>query len=816
MAGSRIKGITIEIDGDTTGLDKALQGVNKQSRDLQGQLNDVNRLLKFNPGNTTLLAQKQKLLTDQIEATRQKLNQLKQAESQVQQQFAEGKISEKQYQAFQREIVATEGKLDHFEGQLSDVNQALKTTGRSASQLGKDFKKSFDEAKKSAGNTFDQLKRSGTVITGLGAVMAGAFGLGVKAAADQQQQMAALETAFHGNKKAAQDYYKWAQAYGKNTPFETSDVVDATIKLKSYGINAKDTLTDIGNMAAGMGKPLDQAIEAVADAQTGELERLKEFGITKNMLIAQAKTMGNNEIVNAKGQITNMKGLNDALFAIMEERFKGGMDRQSKTLQGQLSALQDSITQILQAMGNALMPIITPIAAFLQQLADGFNNLSPGMQTTIAVIGALIAALALIVGPLLLLIGFLPQIAAGIALIFTPAGAIVALVIAIVAAISGLIIWLTNLYNTNAAFRNNVQAIWQSISAVIQSVMATVMSVVTTVMSAVWSFISSIVSQITAFWKQNGDQILAAAQNVWTVISAIIQVAMTIIKGVMWLVWPLIKSLIVDTWNAIQNVINGALKIILNVIKLFAALFTGDWQGVWDAIKGILSGAVQALWGLINLWFVGKILGVFKIFGRGALSALQLAWDGIKSATSSAFRAVVDFITKPLQGIKLFEIGKQIISGLINGIKGMAGEVWNTVKGIADGVTGAFKKLFKIHSPSHVMRDEIGFNVGEGVRVGMLDSLQGIGQAAQKMTQAALPKIPNPETANQQTTGATTSQSQDDPQQTPAGVIQGDGFSFALYITNFNNYRAQDIKQLVQEIAAYMRAEKAGGLKYEG
>ena len=104
MAGDRIKGITIEIDGQTTGLKKALDGIISQSISIQKELTDVNRLLKFDPGNTAALAQKQELLSKQIEVTSQKLKGLKDAQSQVEEQFKSGKIGEDQYRAFQREI----------------------------------------------------------------------------------------------------------------------------------------------------------------------------------------------------------------------------------------------------------------------------------------------------------------------------------------------------------------------------------------------------------------------------------------------------------------------------------------------------------------------------------------------------------------------------------------------------------------------------------------------------------------------------------------------------------------------------------------
>ena len=115
MANKRIKGITIEIDGNTTKLDKALQPVNSEISQTQSQLKDVERLLKLDPSNVELLRQKQRLLTQAVQDTKKKLDQLKSAEKQVQEQFKRGEISRQQYDALQREIAATEQALEGLE-----------------------------------------------------------------------------------------------------------------------------------------------------------------------------------------------------------------------------------------------------------------------------------------------------------------------------------------------------------------------------------------------------------------------------------------------------------------------------------------------------------------------------------------------------------------------------------------------------------------------------------------------------------------------------------------------------------------------------
>ena len=132
MAGkTTIKGITVEIGGDTTKLGKALEGINQKSKNLSGELGQINRLLKFDPENTELLAQKQKVLADMIESTRAKLNTLKEAEKQVQEQFARGEVSAEQVRELQREIIATEGRLKSYE-------KAAQVTADTIEHLGKE------------------------------------------------------------------------------------------------------------------------------------------------------------------------------------------------------------------------------------------------------------------------------------------------------------------------------------------------------------------------------------------------------------------------------------------------------------------------------------------------------------------------------------------------------------------------------------------------------------------------------------------------------------------------------------------------------
>ncbi|MGE6501841.1 DUF2207 domain-containing protein [Bacillus wiedmannii] len=164
MAG-RIKGITIEINGNTQPLQNSLKDVNKQSDSLAKELKDVERLLKFDPGNVEALAQKQKLLTQQVENTTQKLDKLKAAEQQVQAQFQNGKISEEQYRAFRREIEFTEGSLNGLKNKLGNMKAEQDSVASSTRQLETLFSatgKSVDDFAGALGNRLVNAIKNGT------------------------------------------------------------------------------------------------------------------------------------------------------------------------------------------------------------------------------------------------------------------------------------------------------------------------------------------------------------------------------------------------------------------------------------------------------------------------------------------------------------------------------------------------------------------------------------------------------------------------------------------------------------------------------
>lgn len=202
--------------------------------------------------------------------------------------------------------------------------------GKVSSSLGGSFKsiavKASGLAKKVAG-----------IATAIGTISIGKTM--VEQASSMQQYRNTLNVVMKDQKKAGETF-KWATQFANKTPFETDEIVQGTVKLQSYGLVAKNVMTDIGDMSSVMGKTLDEGVEAIADAQTGELERLKEFGITKQQIVDHAsKIMKGKEIVNKKGQIIDQQNFNKTLFSLMKKRYKGGMEIQSRSFKGAMSTV---------------------------------------------------------------------------------------------------------------------------------------------------------------------------------------------------------------------------------------------------------------------------------------------------------------------------------------------------------------------------------------------------------------------------------------------------------------------------------------------
>lgn len=151
MAKSKIAGLTVEIGGNTTKLGKALSGVDSKARATSSELREVNNALKKAPESVELWKQKQQLLTQAIETSREKLAKLEEVQKDIQRQYDNGDIGEDAYRAYQREVEKTKGELEGFEKQLEKTNEDMKEAGRQADETGDDFAEAGEKAEASSG-----------------------------------------------------------------------------------------------------------------------------------------------------------------------------------------------------------------------------------------------------------------------------------------------------------------------------------------------------------------------------------------------------------------------------------------------------------------------------------------------------------------------------------------------------------------------------------------------------------------------------------------------------------------------------------------
>ena len=263
MAGS-IKGITVEIGGNTTKLGKALNDVNTKTRNLQRELKGVNTLLKYDPTNVILIKQKQDLLNTSIANTREKLDKLKVAQAQVQEQFDKGEITEEQFRDFQREIVATEQKLESLEKEAKIFGSTVSASIISANEK----LEQFGNKTKAAG---EKLLPVTAVVTAIGAA-------GVKTAADFESAMSQVAATMgmtadeiNNGSKEFEKLEQAAKDMGSTTQFSASEAAEALnyLALAGYDVDKSiETLPQILNLAAAGGLELATASDMVTDAMS--------------------------------------------------------------------------------------------------------------------------------------------------------------------------------------------------------------------------------------------------------------------------------------------------------------------------------------------------------------------------------------------------------------------------------------------------------------------------------------------------------------------------------------------------------------------
>ena len=366
------RGLTVELNAETSGLGKALKDVNKKSRDVRTELRKVERLLKFNPNDTELLAQKQKLLSDRVENTSEKLNRLKKVEGQIKQQFESGEIGEQQYRDFQRELKKTESKLETFEGQLR----------RASSQS--------DKLARKLNQASGQLQSAGEKLTGVGDKLT--MGLTVP-----------LTGAFVGLTQGTRDFRKEISVLDNNIESanaSSENINKAMAKTKAVTDDTQASVEGLSNLLAADFKG-DQ-FQEILDNLNGAALKFKETIKFEEVSNALQETLGSGEAVGQFAELLERSGVQLEKFEeglakakkqgkehnyVLETLASTGLSNVYEQYRKNNEELVNSaeatynLKEELGELGNELEPIMTRITQSATEAVSAFNDLDRETQS---------------------------------------------------------------------------------------------------------------------------------------------------------------------------------------------------------------------------------------------------------------------------------------------------------------------------------------------------------------------------------------------------------------------------------------------------
>jgi TP901 family phage tail tape measure protein len=799
MASNRIKGITIEIDGDTTKFTKSLDSAEKSSRSLQSELKGVNSLLKLDPSNVELLKQKQDILTESIKATKDKLDTLKNAQAQVQAQFEHGDITVEQYRDFQREIIATEQKLKRLKDEQKDfgsvVEQQMKVAGKKVEEFGGKVEE--------AGKKFSILSAGATAGLGYAVTTAGSLegavnkvSVATGASKEKTEELKEVLKSIHDN-NYGEDYNDIAekmalvkQNLGDISNTDLQNITERAYMLEdAFGMDFNETLRGVNGLMTNMGLTAEQAFDyLVVGAQngldkSGELadniaeysqlwgqagfsaeemfvilqngldsgaynldkvnDLVKEMGIsltdgrieenlssfskeTQNLfkewqnggasqsdviksIINDFSNMENEqEALTLAGTVWSALGEDNAMKIITS---LGDVNNTYKDVTGSVQEASDQmysgtgvkaeqamkkIQTAFQTMGDAILPILTPIIEKIAALATKFSNLNPTIQKIVLVVMGLVAA----AGPVLIfvgkiissvgtIIGVLGKLAplfkiiktaiTGITTVVKLLGSVI-MANPVVAIIAGIIAVLVLLYTKCEWFRDLVNNIFKGIVNALKSVGSFLAK------AATWVY-ENVIKPIVDFY-----------------IAFYTTVFKGIINAIKWVGSILVKA---ATW-VYENVIKP-------IIAFYIAFYTTIFEGIVNAIKWIGSILSKvATWIYENV--IKPVVDFFVKCYETIKNALVTAWNFYISILKTVatwvyenvIKPVVDFFVKCYETIKTAFVNawnfiKNIFStvatwintNVVQPIVNFFTSLWNSIKNIFSNVKTFFTDKFK-------------------------------------------------------------------------------------------------------------------------
>ena len=623
---SKIKGIIVEIGGDTVGLQKALKDVNDKAKNVSSEMREVEKALKLDPTNTELLAQKQQLLSKQTEIAKEKLSALKEVQKQVEQQFKSGQIGEEQYRAFQREVAVAEGNLKNLEEQLDDTSKTTKNLGESVEQSENKLAKFVDVAKR------------------VGAVAADIFVALGKAAIDTGKKIWDMsnEVAAAGDKIdktsqkigiSAESYQEWGYVFercGANV-----DNLQAGMKTLSGVITEAANGSDKATAKlAAVGLTLDDLNGKSQDEQLSiVIAKLQEMKSGAERTAAASGLLGKSAVDMAAVLNTSAEDTQ----ALKDEAHEYGMIMSneavaaSATFEDSLTKMNHTVTGLKNNMIGALLPSVTLIMDALTDLIAGKENAGQAMDEAVTSLGNtlnnglseivkklpmfLSAAKTLVLSLVKGIIDNLPEIVkAALEVVVELAKGIVKALPELLPALVECIATITNTLTSPSM-----------LSEILDTALNLLITLADGLIDAIPQLVDATIQII-----ENLIRFLVEPQNIAKIINAGIRVTMALQTGLL---------------NALPKLAEGALKLVLAIgdtivhtdwLQVGKNIVDGLWDGLkhsWNSLQEWFNNAVNGLVDGIKGWL--GIHSPSKVFaGIGDFMALGLGEGFTKSMTA--------------------------------------------------------------------------------------------------------------------------------------------------------------------------------------
>lgn len=726
---NRIKGITVEIGGDTTGLDKALKSVNTSIRSTQSALKDVNRLLKLDPSNTELLSQKQRLLKDAIAATKEKLDSLKVAQEQAKQQLENGELGQDKYDALQREILETEEELRRLQQEAATTNTALSKIDVAGQKM------------EAVGNS---IAGAGKKMMGVTTVIGGVGVAAVKTAADFDSAMSQVAAVSGATGKDFDALRNKAREMGAKTKFSATEAAEAMNYMAMAGWKTEDMLSGIEgimNLAAASGEDLATTSDIVTDALTAFGLSAKDSGHFADILAAASSNANTNvsmmgetfkycapiagalgfsaeDTAEAIGLMANAgiksSQAGNALRTIMNNlasdvkisgKAIGDVTIATTNADGSMRDLSDILADCRSAFGNLTESEKAQAAESLvgKNAMSGFLALMNAGEGDIDKLSSAIdncdgssekMAMTMqdnLAGQLTILKSQLQELAISFGDILMPA---------IRSIVSKLQSFVDKLNGMDEGTKRTIVTI-----ALLVASIGPLLIIIGTAISKIGVAMQGFVKLANGVSKlkvaiQGGTGVLgklgAALGGISAPVLAVVTVIAVLVAAFvhLWKTNEGFRDAIIGTWNRIKDTISGFCQGIVDRLNALGFQFTDIvdvlktvWDGFCQVLAPIFEGVFNNIANILST-VTGVITGILDVFIGIFTGNWSQAWNGIKEIFSSIWNGISSFFSNILN----------VIKGVADVVLGWFGtswnEVWTNIKTFFEGIWNGIATFF--------------------------------------------------------------------------------------------------------------------------